>query len=62
MTPKQRFLQMMIAKGGKQAYVALLMLGAQEHQKKELLQRFDIKTIRKILWQARIRRISKMRD
>lgn len=41
----RRFLQSRLSKGGGQAYVALLMLGAMEKNKKYLLKKYNITCI-----------------
>lgn len=44
-TSCKRFLKNLIAKGGQQSYVALLMLAAIERNEKELLKRIDFSII-----------------
>lgn len=41
----RRFLQSRLSKGGGQAYVALLMLGAMEKSKKDLLKKYNMTCI-----------------
>ncbi|QOY37663.1 hypothetical protein AWH56_008815 [Anaerobacillus isosaccharinicus] len=57
-TPIQKFLQSKSIQSNETAIVALLILGAMEHNNKKLLQKFDVQTIRSIMRQRRLKQIN----
>lgn len=60
MCPISKFLQEKAnQKNNETAFVALLMLGAIEREKPELLLRFDVDKIRTLMWKHRMMQLAK---